>query len=165
MRFFQTLAFGFSLAVSGLMASTGAQAQSPFGGPLFAVLNGGTECVTLPAPQQNPVCRRGDLDGIGSATITFPTATTICWGINVDNIAGATLAHIHRGPAGVNGPVVVDLFPPLPNPPGGGNPGASAGCIAVAAALTNQIRNNPTIFYVNIHNNAFPGGAVRGQLH
>lgn len=158
MRILRTLACAISATLGGLVVSSGAQAQSPFGGPLFAVLNGGNEC-TLPGP----TCRKGDLDGIGSVTITFPTATRVCWGINVDGLAGATAAHIHRGVSGVNGGIVVNLSPP--NAPGAGNPGASSGCVAALAGIVTAIRNDPTSFYVNVHNGAFPNGAVRGQLH
>lgn len=159
MRRLRTFACAISVAFGGLVVVSDAQAQSPFGGPLFAVLNGGNECV---AP--GPTCRKGDLDGIGSATITFPTANSVCWGINVDSIGGATAAHIHRGTSGVNGVVVVSLS--APNAPGAGNPGASSGCVGgIAAGIIAAIRNDPTRFYVNVHNARFPDGAVRGQLH
>jgi len=133
------------------------------GAPLFAVLNGGNECNGA----SPPLCRQGDLDAIGSATVLLvplnATITTICFGLTVDNLAGATAAHIHRGPSGVNGGVIVTLAPP--NAPGGGNPGASSGCVNVTAAIANAIRADPTSFYVNVHNAAFPNGAARGQLH
>ena len=147
-----------AVAAGTLVISAGAHAQSPFGGPLFAVLNGGNEC------NGAVVCRQGDLNGIGSATITFPTATMVCWGINVDSLAGANAAHIHSGFSGLNGGIVVNLTPP--NAPAAGNPGASSGCVGeIAAGIVAAIRNDPTRFYVNVHNVAFPNGAVRGQLH
>lgn len=159
MRVLRTLACTVVAAVGTLIAVASAHAQSPFGGPLFAVLNGGNECV-LPGP----TCLKGDPDGVGSATITFPTATSVCWGINVDSLVGATAAHIHRGTSTVNGGIVVFLTPP--NAPGGGNPGASSGCVAgIGAGIITAIRNDPTSFYVNVHNRGFPDGAVRGQLH
>jgi hypothetical protein len=65
--------------------------------------------------------------------------------------------------SGVNGGIVVNLSPP--NAPGAGNPGASSGCVAALAGIVTAIRNDPTSFYVNVHNGAFPNGAVRGQLH
>ncbi|MCI0466295.1 MAG: CHRD domain-containing protein [Beijerinckiaceae bacterium] len=151
-----------AFAAGALTLVTGAGAQSPLGAPLFAVLNGGNECDGT-SPPNGPVCRKGDPDAIGSATILFPNATTVCFAIIVDNLAGATLAHIHSGVAGVNGGIVVTLVPP--SAPGAGNPGASSGCVAVAPGIVGPIRNDPTKFYVNVHNGAFSGGAVRGQLH
>lgn len=64
-----------------------------------------------------------------------------------------TAAHLHRGPAGVAGPVVVAL--PI-----------FAGSLDVtlpfpAADLANLEAGN---FYVNLHTAANPGGEIRGQL-
>lgn len=153
-------------AVGALVASSGANAQSTMGAPLFAVLNGGNVCNGV-APPAGPDCRKGDIDGIGSATILFvpstATMTFVCSGVTVDNLAGATVAAIHRGVAGINGPSVVSLVPPAA--PGGGNPGVSSGCVLVTASTVALIRADPTSYYIDVHNAAFPGGAVRGQLH
>lgn len=133
--------------------------------PLFAVLNGNNECNAV-LPPNGPDCRQGDIDAFGSATILIsqaPGAALLCFGITVDNLnAPATMAHIHSGNATFNGPVVVNLAPPVA--PGGGNPGASSGCTPVPAATAAAIVANPTRFYINVHNAQFPGGAVRGQL-
>lgn len=143
------------LAGLTLFGSTGASAQ---GVPLFAVLNGGNECNGATPP----LCRQGDLDAFGSATVIFPKANQVCWAILADNLAGATAAHIHRGVSGVNGGIVVTLTPPAA--PGAGNPGGSSGCIAAAAGIVSAIKANPTEFYINVHNGRFPDGAIRGQL-
>ncbi|MGB8703197.1 MAG: CHRD domain-containing protein [Thermosynechococcaceae cyanobacterium] len=116
--------------------------------PLFAVLLGGNETAG------------GDTDGIGSATVTINrNKGRLCYGITVTGIDTPTLAHIHQGDAGVAGGVVVPLTPPA-----SGNPGASSGCVVVAAALLKSIESNPSGFYFNVHTAAFPGGALRGQL-
>ena len=162
MTVFRAIACAVAVMGGALLASSGAYAQSAFGAPLFAVLNGGNECNSV-APPAGPDCRKGDLDGIGSATILITSATQLCYGITVDNIAGAAAAHIHGAVSGLNGPIVVALAPP--NAPFAGNPGASSGCAAVAAATITALRADPTRFYVNVHNGAFAGGAVRGQLH
>jgi hypothetical protein len=164
----QVFACAVALVAGTLATASGAQAQSAFGDPLFTVLVGGNECVILPAPQQNPVCRRGDLDGIGSATIIFPTEPgkprdTVCWGITVDNLDRPTAAHIHRGSAAVNGGIVVGLSAPIA--PAAGNPGTSSGCTKVTEAIVAAIIKDPTSFYVNVHTGKFPAGAIRGQLH
>lgn len=128
------------------------------GAPLFAVLNGGNEVSAAGA------ARAGDLDGFGSATVTFSNITTtsftLCYAILVSNITAATAAHIHRGRSGVNGGIVVNFAAPV------GSPGRIAGCVVINnnLALLGQLRAFPSEFYVNVHNAAFPAGAVRGQL-
>ena len=148
-----TLLFMISLVVGAGLFSGGAFAQ---GAPLFAVLNGGNECDNANPPR----CQQGDPDGFGSVTIIFPSGTEVCFGIVVDNIGAPTVAHIHPGVSTENGPPTVTLAAPS-----SGNPGASSGCVAAAAATVTAIKKNPTKFYVNVHNGAFPDGAVRGQLH
>ena len=97
---------------------------------------------------------------------------------NIENVVGA---HIHEGPPGVNGPIIVDLFGALP----GGGP--------VKGILSQGVINRSTNFrtgysfdrllalarsgntYVNVHTNDgippadtgpgdFPGGEIRGQV-
>ena len=147
-------------ALAGLMlfGSTGASAQVT----LFAVLNGAGECDgAIP-----PLCRQGDLNGFGSATIIFPTTTQVCFGITVDNLSTVSAGHIHSGATAINGPIEVNLSPASAI---SGNPNAWAGCVAAAAADVTAIKANPANFYVNVHTTGsppmgFPNGAVRGQL-
>ena len=80
----------------------------------------------------------------------------------MDNLLGASAAHIHAGAATVNGAIVLTL--PTPSAPSVGNPGVSAGCMPLAAATIAAIRANPANFYINVHNGTFPAGALRGQL-
>lgn len=121
--------------------------------PLFSVLLGGNE--VSPEGEANA----GDPDGYGSATVLI-RGTTLCFGITVDGIDKPTLAHIHEAPAGVNGPIVVDL-----TPPDKGNPGSSSDCVRdLDAELLKKIQRNSSGFYVNVHNEKYPAGAVRGQL-
>jgi hypothetical protein len=135
-----------------LLSRSPAAAHDPVS-PLFAVLLGGNEVSA--ANEANA----GDQNGIGSATVLI-RGTTLCFAVIVNGIATPTLTHIHQGAAGINGPILVDLVPPST-----GNPGTSSGCIPdVNARLLDDIRSNPKGFYVNVHNAAFPSGAVRGQL-
>ncbi len=133
--------------------------------PLFAVLSGNEECNAV-APPAGPVCRVGDRDAFGSATILIsqaPGAALLCFALTIDNLnVAANAAHIHSGNATFNGGVVVNLAPPVG--PAASNPGASSGCVAIAAATAAAIVANPTRFYINVHNAQFPGGAARGQL-
>lgn len=148
----------FLLAAVALVGGITISHSSAFaqGSPLFAVLNGGNE--VSPAG----VARAGDPDGFGSATVTFSnitsTSVTLCYAILASNLAGATAAHIHRGASGINGGIVVGLTAPV------GSPGRVAGCVSIATALYAELRAFPSQFYVNVHNAAFPAGAIRGQL-
>ncbi|MGJ6962300.1 CHRD domain-containing protein [Streptosporangium sp. G11] len=68
--------------------------------------------------------------------------------------------HIHKGKAGKNGPVVIDL---LSNGKIRGN--TSFGSVVVNdSSLLKGIKNNPRNWYANLHTKQFPDGAVRGQL-
>lgn len=99
----------------------------------------------------------GDPDGSGQATLTLnPGQGEICYELSVTGIAPATAAHIHVGPPGQAGPVVVPLVPPTS--------GASSGCATADRDLIKAIMKNPELYYVNVHNAQFPAGAVRGQL-
>jgi len=100
-----------------------------------------------------------DADGSGTATIRLrPEKGEVCFELTVSNIGPATAAHIHEGPKGVAGSVVVPLDPAPTE-------GSSSGCVSgVDTALLRNIVQNPEQYYVNVHNEEFPDGAVRGQL-
>jgi hypothetical protein len=98
----------------------------------------------------------GDPDGTGDAIITLrPGVSKVCFDIEVENIAAPSLAHIHAGKKGKNGPVVVD-FNIAQN--------GLKNCVKADPAVIAKIRSKPGDYYVNVHNDEFPGGAVRGQL-
>jgi hypothetical protein len=115
--------------------------------------------------------------------------TELRYKLNVSKINNVFQAHIHMAPAGVNGPIVVWLFPstaPVPGPLGGGrfNGKIAEGTITAAnlvgplagqelSALVDAIQAGNA--YVNVHTNDgiapantgpgdFPGGEIRGQL-
>jgi hypothetical protein len=100
----------------------------------------------------------GDPDGVGLAGVTINVHRgRICYALGVKHIEPAAAAHIHRGDAGVAGPIAVTLDPPTD--------GFSAECLSVDRELAGEIAHNPRGFYINVHNVDFPAGAVRGQLH
>jgi len=141
------IALGATALLLGVLAGAGV-AGAASGRPLAAQLTGAEE---VPGP--------GDADGSGNAFVTLNRKTgVVCWEISVANITlPAIAAHIHRGPAGVAGPVVVSLSPPVAN-------GISTGCVSADASLIKELRQDPAGFYVNVHTTDFPAGAVRGQL-
>jgi hypothetical protein len=116
---------------------------------------GKTIVVTMTGAAERP--GPGDENGTGKATFVLnPGQGTICYTLEAANIDAATAAHIHRAPSTLPGPVVVPLAAPTPT---------SSGCVNnVARELIVDILANPDQYYVNVHNAAFPGGAIRGQL-
>ena len=99
----------------------------------------------------------GDPDGSGAASVTVDAAKgQVCYTLSVSGIDAATMAHIHKGAVGVAGPVAVALDAPAT--------GSSTGCKPVAPEVIAAILAAPSDYYVNVHNAAFPKGAVRGQL-
>lgn len=102
----------------------------------------------------------GDPNGSASAEISVSDRLNqVCWDVtDIRNIGDVTGAHIHKGAAGVNGPVVVMLTK--------SNQGTWKGCADRGSEWTqDMIKANYTGFYVNLHTAEFPNGAVRGQLH
>jgi hypothetical protein len=104
----------------------------------------------------------------GTFTATLDEAAQkVTWSLSVPSITNATLAHIHAGPAGVNGPPVVTLFSSVPagsvtisgasGPPDIGGPYTDDWGGFVAALKAGEV-------YVNIHTTANPGGEIRGQI-
>lgn len=100
----------------------------------------------------------GDRDGMGKAEISISDAFgQVCWDINnISNIGTVTGAHIHKGAAGTNGPVVFTLDQ--------AKEGGWKGCKDGAEWKQDRITSNPQDFYVNVHTTEYPNGAIRGQL-
>lgn len=140
------LAAGSALLAAALPAIAAEPARGAGGVKLSTTLSGAAE---VPGP--------GDTDGTGSFSARVnPGQGEVCYTLTVANIATATMAHIHRGAAGVAGPVVVPLAAPAS--------GSSRACARVTRELAMALIQHPEEYYANVHNAAFPGGAVRGQL-
>ena len=99
----------------------------------------------------------GDPMGSGTVQITLdPGKGEVCYELSVANIQEATGVHIHEGAMDQDGPVKVPLEAP--------KAGSAKGCTKADAAVIQAIMKDPAGYYVNVHNAAFPKGAVRGQL-
>ena len=132
-------------ALAALAPAAGVAAQEG-GRPISVQMTGAAE---RPGP--------GDPDGSGTATFRVnPGQGRICYTLTVRDIEPARMAHIHRAPPTDPGPIVVHLEAPAD--------GSSEGCVSVDRVLAQEIIRFPQRFYVNVHNQPFPGGAVRGQL-
>jgi hypothetical protein len=107
----------------------------------------------------------GDPNASGTALIRLNAAEgLVCFKLVVTGAnAPMVAAHIHRGAAGVAGPVVVPLVAPAA-PSADANVQQSKGCVSADPSLIREIAGNPAGFYVNTHNKNFPAGVVRGQL-
>jgi len=115
-----------------------------------------TLSVTLTGLQEVP--GPGDPDGTGTVEIRVdPRSGQVCWDLYARQVEAATAAHIHRGPAGTAGPPVITLTTPDAS-------GRSRGCATVDVALATSIATQGPDHYVNVHNEAHPAGAIRGQL-
>jgi CHRD domain len=92
-------------------------------------------------------------------TIKFKTQ------INNRNHETFVAGHIHQAPIGVAGSIVVPLFV-APAPATSARHIKQGGAATPNAGTTGaDLCQNPSAFYVNYHTTAFPGGAIRGQLH
>ena len=114
----------------------------------------GTATITFDVPRDSA----GNPTGGGNATFAvqlsgFPAGSA------------AVAAHIHPGAAGVNGGVFVNTgltaAAPILMSDGTGNLSLTA---TVSQTQAQQILDNPSGYYFNVHTPVNPTGAVRGQL-
>ena len=96
---------------------------------------------------------QGDPKGAGSFSARVDK-DQLCYKLSWSKIDDPTMAHIHKGAAGANGPVYIGLS----------DVDGEEHCEEVGRDRLDAIIAHPEKYYVNIHNGDFPGGAVRGQL-
>jgi hypothetical protein len=108
-------------------------------GTLKAVLKGSNETVVVDADARATVL----LDLLSDGTLSFGGAAETSWAAAISG------AHIHRGAAGTDGPIEVDLlssgavFAPAT--------ASASGGMTISPALAAEIAATPDAFYVNIH--------------
>jgi hypothetical protein len=102
----------------------------------------------------------GVKDGTGAALLNI-AGSKVCSELKSTMGEKPLKAHIHQGAKGASGPVVVDLMPDF-------KPGEAAfeskTCVDSTPAIVTQLISNPGAYYVNIHSDGHPDGAMRGQL-
>ncbi|MGC2330372.1 MAG: CHRD domain-containing protein [Candidatus Acidiferrales bacterium] len=101
---------------------------------------------------------------------------SLSYRLSVTDIDNVSMAHIHMGPAGQEGPVVAWLYPS--KPPAVVKKGKFTGLLAsgtlmaanlagplegkTIADLVEQIKAGKA--YVNVHTEKYPAGEIRGQI-
>jgi CHRD domain len=128
----------------------------------------------LSGMNQSPVV---DTPAHGVATFVLSkSGKSLSYRLSVTDITNVSMAHIHMGPAGQEGPVVAWLYPS--KPPAVVKKGKFTGLLAhgtLTAAnlmgplqgktisdLVDQIKGGKA--YVNVHTEKHPAGEIRGQI-
>lgn len=152
--------FGGIAAVVAVTLAVGGFAAADDGGrPFSGTLSGAEEVPTNP---------HGAADN-GSFTLTLNQGQgEVCWSFGALTLTAGELlpfaAHIHEAPAGVAGGIVVDLFGTATTPAAPTAYPTGTTCVAADPAQIKDIRQNPSAYYVNLHNATHPTGVVRAQL-
>lgn len=138
------------IPVLGLILTLGVLTNPALAGPISPEiflfdLSGAqeTQPVTTPA-------KGGCIGRLDEGAATFAVTCT-------HDVVGATLIHIHKAPAGTDGPVVFDLGP-IPDPP---SPVVKTWESLTAGDIA-DLRTRG--LYVNIHTDGRPAGIIRGQI-
>jgi CHRD domain len=134
------------------------------GRPFNLAMSGAAEFNAAGAPI-NP---HGDADR-GSINLTLnPGQSEVCWTIGALTLTtGESLphvAHIHVAPAGVAGPVVIDLFGTAGTPAAPTSYPTETNCVSADRDTIIAILQDPSAYYVNLHNVQHPAGVMRAQL-
>jgi hypothetical protein len=103
---------------------------------------------------------KGPASAKGTFKVEFRNGQA-CYTMSVRGLgAKPVAAHIHKGAAGANGGIVIDLKPTFT----GTSPRVSKKCVTAKASVVSAIKRNPAGYYANVHTSKNPGGAARGQL-
>ncbi len=135
-RFFRQLVWIF-IAVLASCAYDGAE-QSPV--------------IRLTGAQETPPVTTA---ASGSGQITVLSDGSISGSVTVSGMT-TTVAHIHEGPAGQSGPVIIPLVRSSDD-----TWSVPSGAKLTASQYTAYLAGN---LYINVHNAAHPDGEIRGQI-
>jgi hypothetical protein len=184
-------------AMFAACSSDGPRPTAPFSVPIVERsadaspnANGGNYGTPLSSAEEPIPANVHESNARGNATFQLSAdGSQLSYKLIVANIENVFQAHIHREAPGVNGPIVVWLYPSTAPQAGPLGQGRIQGVIAegtiTAANLVGPLANQPlsalvTILqngnaYVNVHTNDgvaptntgpgdFPGGEIRGQV-
>lgn len=150
----RTLSLAAALVMIGASTASAAPGGSALGGPptpggavfLATDMNG------INAPAADP-------DGTGRVIVRI-RGTQLCFLVQWNNILAPFVAHIHRAPVGVNGPVAVGFWAGQLHP----SVRALTGCVTASPETLAAMVANPADYYANVHDASYPAGAIKGQL-
>jgi hypothetical protein len=140
-----------AVVASAAFALAGCATMDSMWSSTKAVFSGSN--VTLSGAQEVPPVTTS---ASGSGTITVKDDKSVSGSFKLQNAAQILVAHIHVGPAGKNGPVIIPLQKTADNewmvPPG-------------AKLTESQYQSYKAEgLYVNFHSAQYKGGEIRGQL-
>jgi hypothetical protein len=175
------------VAAAGILVATATTAHAAHGlGDTTVALNGANEVGT--EGDRNGSGRINlqffsDAGGEGLAPVAFPGEYYVCYDLvtrNIDEVLGAHIHEVDRADGDertnarkLNGPVVVDLL----NGASGvvfkdadGNvtqdeDAAATTCVTAEDGVIEDILDDPSEYYVNLHTENHPAGAIRGRFH
>ena len=102
----------------------------------------------------------GDPDGKGFVAVKVnPNKGKLCFSMDWRNIQDPFAAHIHKAPRGSTGRIKLTLFDQVVSSPINRTCGTG-----IKFGLLAKLAGNPEAYYVNVHNDEYPDGAIRGQL-
>lgn len=112
--------------------------------------------VQLSGAQEVPAVQT---DGVGKAHLTYNPATReLTWSVHYSGLSGpVTMAHLHDGPSGQNGPIAIWL-----TRHGRAVKSPIRGRRRLTAAQAKQFLAGD--WYINVHTSAHPAGEIRGQV-
>jgi hypothetical protein len=123
----------------------------PLGAPANAAPANYDLVTIATGPQEVP--GPGDPNGWAMLALDItPETGRICHVLWYGSIGGPTQVHLHAGFRGEEGAAVLSLRP------------SWLACRTADPDLLQSIVDNPSGHYANVHNDAYPDGAVRGQL-
>lgn len=134
------------------------------------------EVFTVDLSWVNEVGPEGDLlagqpEGVGAAVLKLsPNKATIAYLLDAATVNppfdGGPGAHIHRGAVDQNGPVIALLATgaELRRGQGGVAGYVRADAFTDTSVSISDLLTSPESFYINVHSDAYPAGAIRGQL-
>jgi hypothetical protein len=147
------------LALTGCESGTGAASSTQF----QAVFSGGEEVPAVSTAASG----RADFELVRNGA-------ALEYSMSVANISNVTMAHIHRGARGQNGPIIAYLFGPVPGFSTTASQTLKVGTLTTAdiipvagfngslESLIEEMRQGNT--YVNVHTTTRPAGEIRGQI-